>query len=87
MKRSYPLIIEQAKEGLFGFFPDLPGLTVAGETRDEVVAHARDFLRDYLADYRQRGLPWPDATQAIGLELVEIEEAETSPRAPKAVRR
>ena len=45
MKRSYPLIIEQGDEGLFGFFPDLPGLTVAGATREEVVALARELQR------------------------------------------
>jgi hypothetical protein len=42
MKRSYPLLIEQGDDGLFGFFPDLPGLTVAGTTREEVVALARE---------------------------------------------
>jgi predicted RNase H-like HicB family nuclease len=76
MKRTYPLIIEQGDDGLFGFFPDLPGLTVAGSTREEVVASARDFLREYLADYEQRGKPWPDATRAVGMELLDIEEAE-----------
>ena len=76
MKRSYPLIIEQGDEGLFGFFPDLPGLTVAGATREEVVALAREFLRDSLADFQQRGEPWPDATRAVGLELLDVEEAD-----------
>lgn len=76
MKRTYPLIIEQGEEGLFGFFPDLPGLTVAGATRDEVLASARTFLHEYLADYLQRGEPWPEATQAVGLELLDVEEAE-----------
>ena len=76
MKRSYPLIIEQGDEGLFGFFPDLPGLTVAGASREEVVAHARDFLREYLADYEERGEAWPDATRAVGLELLDVEEAD-----------
>jgi hypothetical protein len=42
MKRSDPLLIEQGDDGLFGFFPDLPGLTVAGTTREEVVALARE---------------------------------------------
>lgn len=86
MKRSYPLIIEQGDQGLFGFFPDLPGLTVAGATREEVVAMARTYLREYLADFQERGQPWPDATRAVGMELLEIEEAEvhTAPATPAA---
>jgi predicted RNase H-like HicB family nuclease len=76
MKRTYPLIIEQGEEGLFGFFPDLPGLTVAGGTHEEVVASARGFLREYLADFQQRGQPWPDATRAVGLELLDMDEAD-----------
>ena len=40
-------------------FPDLPGLAVSGDTREEVVLHAGEYLRDYLADYKQRGEPWP----------------------------
>jgi predicted RNase H-like HicB family nuclease len=87
MKRTYPLIIEQGDEGLFGFFPDLPGLTVAGGTREEVVAAARDFLRDYLADFQQRGKPWPDATRAVGMELLDIEEADVRAAAARPLAR
>ena len=83
MKRSYPLLIEQGDDGLFGFFPDLPGLTVAGTTREEVVALAREFLREYLADYQERGQPWPDATRAVALELLDIEDAEVQAATPR----
>jgi predicted RNase H-like HicB family nuclease len=83
MKRSYPLLIEQGDDGLFGFFPDLPGLTVAGTTREEVVALAREFLREYLADYQERGQPWPDATRAVALELLDVEEAEVQAATPR----
>jgi predicted RNase H-like HicB family nuclease len=76
MKRTYPLIIEQGDERLFGFFPDLPGLTGAGGTREEVISQARDFLRDYLADFEQRGKPWPDATRAVGMELLDVQASE-----------
>lgn len=76
MKRSYRLIVEQGDEGLFGFFPDLPGLTVAGGSREEGVASARNFLREYLADFQQRGEPWPEATRAVGLDLLDVEESE-----------
>lgn len=78
MKRTYPLIIEQGDEGLFGFFPDLPGLTVAGKSREEVVASAREFLREYLADYQQRGEPWPEPTNAVGMELLDVDDSEVN---------
>ena len=84
MKRTYPLIIEQSEESLFGFFPDLPGLAVSGETREDVVVHAHKYLRDYLSDYKQRGEPWPKATRAVGLELMEVDEAEVKAVAAKA---
>jgi len=35
-------------------------LVVAGDTREEVVALAREFAWDYLADFDQKGQPWPD---------------------------
>jgi predicted RNase H-like HicB family nuclease len=84
MKRTYPLLIEQGDKGLFGHFPDLPGLVVAGDTREEVVALARDFMRDYLADYTEKGAHWPDPSPTIALALVEIDEAEVMPQAAKA---
>jgi hypothetical protein len=49
---------------------------VAGATREEVVAVAREFLRESLADFQQRGQPWPAATRAVGLELLDVEEAD-----------
>jgi predicted RNase H-like HicB family nuclease len=78
------MIVERGKQGLFGSFPDLPGLTVAGDTEEELVALARDFMRDYLADYTEKGAPWPEPSSAIAVALVEIDEAEVMPQAAKA---
>lgn len=85
MKHTYPLIIEQGDEGLFGFFPDLPGLTVAGGTHEEVVSRARQFLREVLADHSRRGEPWPEPTRATRLELLDVERADVqgAPASPE----
>jgi len=83
MKRTYPLLIEQGDRGLFGHFPDLPGLVVAGDTREEVVALAREFARDYLADFDQKGRPWPDPSPTVALAQVEIDQAEVPQEARK----
>ena len=84
MKRTYPMIVEQGEHGLFGYFPDLPGLTVGGDTREELEALAREFMRDYLEDYDRRGEPWPEATQAVALAYVEFDDAEVAPAARQA---
>lgn len=76
MKRRSPLIIERGKEIYAGYFPDLPGCTTSGETPEEVSRNAKEALSLYLEDFIERGQPWPDATQAVRMELVEIEESE-----------
>jgi predicted RNase H-like HicB family nuclease len=78
------MIIEQGQSGLFGSFPDLPGLTVGGDTQEEIIALAREFMRDYLADYDRKGKSWPDSTPAVALALIEIDPAEVTPEARKA---
>jgi predicted RNase H-like HicB family nuclease len=84
MKRTYPMIVEQGEHGLFGYFPDLLGLTVGGDTREELEALAREFMRDYLEDYDRRGEPWPEATQAVALTFVEFDDAEAVTQSPQA---
>jgi predicted RNase H-like HicB family nuclease len=84
MKRTYPMIVEQGEHGLFGYFPDLPGLTVGGDTREELEALAREFMRDYLEDYDRRGVPWPEPTQAVALTFVEFDDAEAVTQSPQA---
>ena len=84
MKRTYPMIVEKGEHGLFGYFPDLPGLTVGGDTREELEALAREFMRDYLEDYDRRGEPWPEATPAVALTFVEFDDAKAKISTPKA---
>ena len=58
--RGYLVIYEQGKDGGWGAYaPDLPGLGVAAETREEVANLIREGIHIYLDELRQDGLPLP----------------------------
>jgi predicted RNase H-like HicB family nuclease len=58
--REYLVIFEQGKDGGWGAYaPDLPGLGVAAETREEVEVLIRDGIRIYIEELREDGLPIP----------------------------
>jgi predicted RNase H-like HicB family nuclease len=60
--RDYLVIFEQGKDGGWGAYaPDLPGLGVAAETREEVESLIRDGIKIYLEELREDGLPMPAA--------------------------
>jgi predicted RNase H-like HicB family nuclease len=47
--REYLVIFERGKDGGWGAYaPDLPGLGVAAETREEVATLIRDGIKIYL---------------------------------------
>ena len=57
---DYLVIFEQGKDGGWGAHaPDLPGLGVAAETRDEAAALMREGIQVYLDELRGDGLPLP----------------------------
>ena len=59
--RDYLVIYEQGKDGGWGAYaPDLPGLGVAAETREEVGTLIRDGIRIYLEELREDGRPIPE---------------------------
>jgi predicted RNase H-like HicB family nuclease len=59
--RDYLVIFEQGKDGGWGAYaPDLPGLGVAAETREEVASLIREGIRVYLEELREDGLPLPE---------------------------
>lgn len=59
--REYLVIYEQGKDGGWGAYaPDLPGLGVAAETREEVATLIRDGIQIYLEELREDGLPIPE---------------------------
>jgi predicted RNase H-like HicB family nuclease len=60
---EYTVIFEQGKDGGWGAYaPDLPGLGVAAETREEVDTLIRKGLELHIAGLREDGLPIPEPT-------------------------
>ncbi len=61
--REYLVIYERGKDGGWGAYaPDLPGLGVAAETREEVATLIRDGIKLYLEELAEDGLPIPEPT-------------------------
>jgi predicted RNase H-like HicB family nuclease len=59
--REYLVIFERGKNGGWGAYaPDLPGLGVAAETREEVATLIRDGIKIYLEELAEDGLPIPE---------------------------
>ncbi|MBI4082462.1 MAG: type II toxin-antitoxin system HicB family antitoxin [Candidatus Lambdaproteobacteria bacterium] len=79
MKLHYPLIVEGEEGNYSGYFPDLPGCTTGGSTLHEVRENAREALTLYLEGFTERGNPFPTPSQAVRMELIEIDEAELPP--------
>jgi predicted RNase H-like HicB family nuclease len=59
---DYLVIFEQGEDGGWGAYaPDLPGLGVAAETREEVEVLIRDGIKIYIEELCSNGLPIPPA--------------------------
>jgi predicted RNase H-like HicB family nuclease len=60
---EYTVIFERGKDGGWGAYaPDLPGLGVAAETREEVAVLIREGILIYIEELREDGLPIPAPT-------------------------
>jgi predicted RNase H-like HicB family nuclease len=60
---EYLVIFEQAADGGWGAYaPDLPGLGVAAETREEVATLIREGITIYIEELLADGLPIPAPT-------------------------
>lgn len=64
---KYLVIYEKSAAGWGAYSPDVPGLTAAGKTLDEVKKLISDTMEFYLAGIRREGerLPSPSAATAI----------------------
>jgi predicted RNase H-like HicB family nuclease len=61
--REYLVIFEQAADGGWGAYaPDLPGLGVVGDTREEADQLIREGIKLHIAGLREDGLPIPEPT-------------------------
>jgi predicted RNase H-like HicB family nuclease len=57
---TYSIIPERSHDGSWwAIAPDLPGLLMYGETRDELLASAPDAIADYLEAMREDDQPVP----------------------------
>ena len=69
--RDYLVIFEQGKDGGWGAYaPDLPGLGVAAESREEVARLIREGISIYIEELREDGLPIPEAVTTAALVSV-----------------
>ncbi|WP_263380523.1 type II toxin-antitoxin system HicB family antitoxin [Granulicella paludicola] len=60
---EYLVIFERAEDGGWGAYaPDLPGLGVVGETREEAEEFIRKGIVMHIAGLREDGLPIPEPT-------------------------
>ena len=61
--REYLVIFERAADGGWGAYaPDLPGLGVVGDTREEADQLIREGIKLHIAGLREDGLPIPEPT-------------------------
>ena len=59
--REYLVIFERAADGGWGAYaPDLPGLGVVGDTREETDMLIREGIAIHIAGLREDGLPIPE---------------------------
>jgi predicted RNase H-like HicB family nuclease len=59
--REYLVIFERAADGGWGAYaPDLPGLGVIGDTREEADTLIREGIAIHIAGLREDGLPIPE---------------------------
>lgn len=58
---TYTVLLERGDDGGWaGMAPDLPGLLLLGDSREEVVAQAPGAIADYLDAMRDSGYPIPE---------------------------
>ncbi len=71
----YTIVLERGDDGGWGAMaPDLPGLLLLGDSREEVIAQAPDAIADYLDSLRESGLPLPERwPESLGTDEVSVE--------------
>jgi predicted RNase H-like HicB family nuclease len=67
-------VIEQEGDSWGAFCPDLPGVGVVGETREEVEELVRQATALHVEGLREAGQPIPEPS-AVGSTLVDVPAA------------
>jgi predicted RNase H-like HicB family nuclease len=71
---EYLVVIEHEGDSWGAYCPDLPGLGVVGDTRDEVEQLIREAIPFHLDGLREAGDPIP-APAAVATTLVDVPAA------------
>ncbi len=71
---EYLVVIEHEGESWGAYCPDLPGVGVVGDTRQEVEELIRDAIALHLEGLRKAGDPIPQPT-AVGATRIEVPAA------------
>lgn len=71
---EYLVVIEQQGDTWGAYCPDLPGVGVVGDTREEVETLVRDAVSLHLEALREAGDPIPEPS-AVGTTLVRVPAA------------
>lgn len=71
---EYVVVIERDGDAWGAYCPDLPGVGVAGASREEVEALIRETIAFHLEGLRAAGEPMPKPT-AVGITRVEVPAA------------
>ncbi len=71
---EYLVVIEHEGESWGAYCPDLPGLGVAGDSREEVERLIREAIAFHLEGLRESGDPIPTPS-AVGTTLVQVAAA------------
>ena len=68
---KYLVVIERDGKSWGAYCPDLPGVGVVGDSRDEVEELVREAIAFHLDGLREAGEPIPQPT-AVGTTRVEV---------------
>jgi predicted RNase H-like HicB family nuclease len=71
MTTEYVVVLEQAEASWGAYCPDVPGVGVVADTREEAEQLIREALELHVTELRAHGEPVPPAT-AVGATRVRV---------------
>ena len=72
MMSEYAVIYEHGPTSWGAYCPDLPGLGVVGDTREEVERLIREGIALHVESLRENDEPVPDPTSTVGMVEVAV---------------
>ncbi len=62
---EYTIVIEKSKNGFGAYSPDLPGVGVAADTKEEVIRSIKKAIKMHLEDISESGKKIPKSTTEV----------------------